>query len=122
NWSTAQLTTKDGIVKTILGRNLVETSHPSYQAWSYSALLNGFNQTVYDEDIGLLPCAYLHNYESDGVIDHSFYRDYILKAPLFLKADARKLQNFIKKHIKYGDTSFIMYRIDSGKIKPSRAL
>lgn len=121
-WSSAQLTPKDGIVKTVLGGNLVETNHPSYQAWSYSALLNGFNQTVYDDNIGLLPCAYLHNYESDNVIDHDFYREYVTKAPLFLKSDARKLQTFIKKYIKFGDNGSIMYRIDSGKIKPSRAL
>lgn len=121
-WSSCQLTGKDAIVKTILNRSYQETSHPSYQAWSYAALLKGFNQTVYEESIELQPCAYLHNYAADGVIDNEFYQYYVKKAPLFLKSDARKLQDFIKRYIKYGDDTSIMYRIDSGKIKPSKAL
>jgi hypothetical protein len=45
-----------------------ETSHPSYQAWSYAALINGFNEAVYNGNIKLNPCAYLHNYKDNGVI------------------------------------------------------
>lgn len=121
-WSAAELTDKDGIVKTRFKHGPAETSHPSYQAWSYSALLNGFNQTVYDENISLIPCAYLHNYTMDGVINHPFYGEYIEKAPLFLKSDALKLRDFIKKYIRYGDDKDILFRIDSGKIKPSKIL
>src|ERR1700676_714487 len=121
-WETAEITEKDAVVKTFLGKSTKERPHPSYQAWSYSALLNGFNETVYTENIQLKPCAYLHNYIRDGVIDNIFYADYIEKAPLFLKADAIKLREFIKKYIKYGDKSQIMYRIESGKIKPSKSL
>lgn len=121
-WETAELTNKDAIVKTYVGKSEREVSHPSYQAWSYAALLNGFNETVYSENIQLKPCAYLHNYIQDGVIDNAFYADYIEKAPLFLKADAVKLREFIKKFLKYGDKSLIMYRIDCGRIKPSKSL
>ncbi|WP_238387954.1 hypothetical protein, partial [Pararcticibacter amylolyticus] len=35
--------------------------HPSYQAWSYAALLQDFNETVATDNIQLKPCAYLHN-------------------------------------------------------------
>lgn len=121
-WQKAQLTEKDGVVITRFQNGESEVNHPSYQAWSYSALLNGFNETVYEENIQLKPCAYLHNYENDSVITNEFYSEYIKKAPLFLKPDAEKLQSFIKKYIKYGDTSKIMYRIDNGKIKPSKSL
>jgi uncharacterized protein len=121
-WETAEITEKDAVVKTFIGKTGREVSHPSYQAWSYSALLNGFNETVYSENIQLKPCAYLHNYIRDGVIDNIFYIDYIEKAPLFLKADAIKLRDFIKKYLKYGDKTQIMYRIESGKIKPSKSL
>lgn len=38
-WTTAEITPKKGIVKTALGKGLQETSHPSYQAWSYAARL-----------------------------------------------------------------------------------
>jgi uncharacterized protein len=121
-WSSAEKTEKDAIVKTRFKGGMAETSHPSYQAWSYSALLQGFNQTIYDEEIQLNPCAYLHNYPDDGVINDSFYGEYIEKAPLFLKPDGARLRDFIKKYIKYGDDKDILYRIDSGKIKPSKIL
>lgn len=121
-WSTAKLTDKDSVLLTFVGGREGEHTHPSYQAWSYAALLNGFNQTVYEENIQLKPCAYLHNYVADDVITNSFYSDYIDKAPVFLKNDAIKLRDFIKKYVKYGDTSNIMYRIDNGKIKPSKSL
>lgn len=121
-WSEAQLTSKDAVVKTVLNRSLQETSHPSYQAWSYAALLQGFNQTVYEENINLVPCAYLYNYDVDDNIGNDFYKEYIKKAPLFLKPDALRLREFVKKHVKYGDATGVMYRIDSGKIKPSKAL
>lgn len=121
-WTTAGLTDQDGLVTTRFERGTVATSHPAYQAWSYATLLQGFNETVYTENIALKPCAYLHNYPPDGVILNPFYADYIEKAPVFLKYDARKLQDFIKKHVKYGDRTNILYRIDAGKIKPSKAL
>jgi hypothetical protein len=121
-WSEAALTEKDGVVLTRFKSGLVETSHPSYQAWSYAALLNGFNTTVYEENIQLNPCAYLHNYEDHNVISNNFYAGYLEKAPAFFKSDAIKLRSFIKQFVKYGDKSNIMYRVDCGKIKPSKSL
>lgn len=122
-WSEVEETNKDGVVKTRFKNGLVETSHPSYQAWSYASLLNGFNETVYNEKINLIPCAYLHNYDDkNNVINNSFYNYYIEKAPAFFKSDALKLRDFIKRFVKYGDSTNIMYRIDSGKIRPSKSL
>ena len=74
------------------------------------------------ENIALKPCAYLHNCEDNDVINHSFYQEHTKKTPLFLKNDAQRLQNFIKQYVKYGDADNIMYRIDHGKIKPSKNL
>ena len=121
-WQHAALTTKDAIVSTRFQYGETETPHPSYQAWSYKCLLEDFNQTVQEDKIQLYPCAYLHNYEQDKVIANDFYNEYIRKAPLFLKGDALKLREFIKNNVKYGDTKQIMYRIDHGKIKPSKNL
>jgi DUF2075 family protein len=121
-WKNAELTDKDGIVRTALGKGIRDTNHPSYQAWSYAAVLQDFSVTVQNEDIGLRPCAYLHNYEDDGVIRNPFYKEYIDKAPVFLKRDNTQLRNFIKKYVKKGDKGEIMYRIDTGKIKPSKKL
>lgn len=121
-WSEAFLTNKDGIVKTYLGGGLVETSHPSYQAWSYSALLSNFNETVYTDNIQLKPCAFLHNYSPDEIIKNEFYSEYLIKAPVFLKSDQLKLRDFIKSYVKFGDTKNLMYRIDNGTIRPSKML
>ncbi|MCC7196693.1 DUF2075 domain-containing protein [Candidatus Peregrinibacteria bacterium] len=121
-WAEAQLTDNDGIVVTRFQHGFKETAHPSYQAWSYASLMNNFNQTVYDEHIQINPCAYLHNYLDDGIISNSFYAEYIAQAPIFLKNDKVKLREFIKKYVKFGDKKNTMFRIDSGKIKPSKSL
>lgn len=121
-WSEANLTNKDSIVETFVGGRIGEHTHPSYQAWSYATLLQGFNEVVYTENISLHPCAYLHNYAEDNVIKNEFYADYISKAPVFLKSDAQKLSDFIKKHIRYGDKTNILYRIENGRIRPSKML
>jgi len=102
-WSDVELTEKDAMVKTFLGGANREELHPSYQSWTYTTLLNGFNQTVYDENIKLVPCAYLHNLMDKRVIEDNFYREYLDKAPIFIKTDQEELQNFIAKHIKSGD-------------------
>jgi len=123
-WSKANATTKDAIVKTALGGGLIETIHPSYQVWSYAALLEGFNEAVYDKSIEIRPCAYLHNYVSDGVIDSAHYEPHISKAPLFLKGpeELSKLRTFLKKHISHGDNKEVLYELSEGKIRPSKAL
>lgn len=121
-WESCSTTDKDGIVRTYLGGGLHDTSHPSYQAYSYAAILNAFNQTIEEENISLYPCAYLHNYHPDNNITSSFYDYYIEKAPVFLRPDAIKLRDFIKKFIKQGDDSNIMYKIDNGIIKPTKTL
>ncbi|MFH1089351.1 MAG: hypothetical protein V1716_02925 [Candidatus Uhrbacteria bacterium] len=121
-WDHVVLTEKDAIVSTFVGNAVREVSHPSYQAWSYAALLQGFNEAVYEGNINLSPCTYLHNYIDDGVISNSFYSDYIKKAPLFLRHDAEKLQDFIKRFVKFGDNGWVMYRIEAGRIRPSKNL
>lgn len=124
-WSEAQkVEGKDGVVKTILGGGIRETTHPSYQVWSYASLIRNFNQTVDEDKIGLFPCAYLHNYDftDDDALTDEIYKPYYDEAPLYGKRDALKLREFIKKYIKYGDNTNILYRIDNGKIRPSKKL
>ena len=121
-WQTAEITDRDGVVRTRFKQGMKDTAHPSYQAWSYAALLNGFNEAIAEENINLHPCAYLHNYAEDDCIRNDFYQGYIDKAPIFLKHDALKLREFIKKYIKTGDQSDILFRIDNGKIRPSKSL
>ena len=121
-WQNASLTNKDAIVRTWLNHTEREVAHPSYQAWTYAALLENFNQTVQDNNISLIPCAYLHNYLPDSVITNPFYSEYLQKAPVFLKPDAMKLRDFIKKYVRFGDDKDILYRIENGRLRPSKQL
>ena len=121
-WSEVTKTAKDGVVSTRLGGGLVETSHPSYQAWTYAALIQDFNETVRNESIGLFPCAYLHNLDTGEAVNDTFYREHTSKAPVFISRDAERLSEFIKKHVRHGDSRDVMYRIEHGKIRPSKAL
>jgi DUF2075 family protein len=121
-WTEMQLTEKDAMVVTRFKQGLSEELHPSYQAWSYSTLLYGFNAVVYEEKIELEPCAYLHNCMDDSVIKDTFYSDYLQKAPAFCKGDKEKLQDFIARFVKHGDKKNTIYRIDNGEIRPSKNL
>jgi hypothetical protein len=96
-WSEVEFTPRDGIVATYLGGALCETPHPSYQAWTYAALLQDFNEAVYSGDVTLQPCAYVHNCSEDVVLRDERYRKYTNSAPVYLKQDARKLSEFIAK-------------------------
>jgi hypothetical protein len=123
-WESARKTDRDGLVSTRFSHGEKEASHPSYQAWSYASLLSNFNEAVYSENIGLRPCAYLHNYTDDGVITDSFYAHYLKLAPVFLKGETEKakLRQFIKHHVRHGDKRSLLYRIENGRIRPSKGL
>ncbi len=124
-WNTcAKVEGKDALVKTYVGNGFREVTHPSYQAWSYASLIQDFNETVQKELIDLYPCAYLHNYkitEEDPIIDN-IYKEYIDLAPVFGMGEVVKLRDFIKKYITYGDNKEILYKIENGKIRPSKRL
>ncbi len=124
-WESAELVReKDGIVKTRFSHGMVETSHPSYQAWSYASLIENYNESVQTGDVNLYPCAYLHNYvleESDDLINEH-YRPYLEKAPVYAKGDVLKLREFIKRYVRFPDQKKILYKIENGKIRPSKSL
>jgi uncharacterized protein len=123
-WETAKATGADGIVVTRLAGAERREVHPSYQAWSYAAYMRGFNESVYDErgGIGLQPCAYLHNYKRDGVIDSPHYAAYMAEAPLFAKGERAHLQDFIRKHVPRGGGKKVLFDLENGRIRPSKAL
>lgn len=124
-WSDARVSDKDGIIWARRGGRVGETegAHPSYQAWSYAALLSDFNAAVQDDSLELRPCAYLHNYPArDGIIDHPSYAAHLARAPLFVKTERTKLQAFIRQHVRHGDDQQLLYRIEHGRIRPSKML
>ena len=121
-WSDAEVTAKDAYVRTFLKGAKCEQPHPSYQAWSYAVLLEDYNEAVRTGSIGLHPCAYLHNCDNSAVIRHVHYQEYIERAPVFLKDDALKLRDFIRRHVRHGDKGQVIYEINAGKIRPSKNL
>ena len=124
-WSKVEkIEEKDALVNTLLGGGIRPATHPSYQAWSYAALINAFNENVQEQEIALSPCAYLHNYrktENDPLTD-PHYAEHIEKAPVFTKGEIQKLRDFIKKYVRYGDHNQLIYQIEHGRIRPSKSL
>jgi uncharacterized protein len=124
-WETAtKVCNKDGIVETYLNKTQRETTHPSYQAWTYATLIREYNENIRNDDIDIIPSAFLHNYKAavvEDLLDEQFSK-YLDAAPIFFKTDKEKLREFIKKHITTGDDKEILYRIEHGVIKPSKSL
>lgn len=115
---------KDGLVSTYVGGGIREVTHPSYQAYSYAAIIDDFNETVQKENINLYPCAYLHNYKiwpHDPLLNNH-YQEYLKLAPSFGMGDVIKLRNFIKNYVKKGDNKTLLYKIENGRIRPSKRL
>ena len=121
-WDTVHATEKDAIVKTILGGSLVETTHPSYQAWTYTDLIRDYNVAVQEGDISLQACAYLHNCTDASVVKSSFYAEHTHKAPVYLRNDVQALSDFLREHVRAGDRNRVLYRIENSRIKPSKNL
>ena len=114
----------DALVSTFTGGAERIVVHPSYQVWSYASMIRDYNQSVQEGDVGISPCAFLHNYElhNNDPIYAPQYQPYIEEAPIFSKHDVQKLSDFIKRFVKKGDNKEIIYEIDHGKIKPSKSL
>jgi DUF2075 family protein len=121
-WTEIQFSDLDEHVKTILGGGLVVTQHPSYQAWSYLSHLQHYNTYVYESDVQVFACAYLHNCKSNEVIRDSRYENAIRRAPIFLHGEHGDLRTFIEDRIKFGLGTELLNRVDAAQIRPSKQL
>lgn len=100
-------------------------NHPSYQAYAYATYIKNSSEQVQDERIGIKPCAYLHNCSPAArtPLDDDIYTPWLEEAPLFDKSQTIQLRNFIKKFIVSKSSSGdLLYKIDNGRIRPSKAL
>ena len=115
---------QDALVETYTGGALRKVVHPSYQAWSYKVMIEDYNSHVQNYKISLHPCAYLHNYQRSNPdnLDQTQYQEYIDEAPLYTEGEVLKLRDFIKKSVVYGDGKEVLYKIENGKIRPSKSL
>lgn len=123
-WEKAERTSREDLVTTYVGKALRAVTHPSYQAYSYAKTIESYNEYVEKESVSLIPCAYLHNYGEDyrHELEYSHYQPIIELAPIYLKRDRLKLRDFIKRHLKKSDQGKLLYEIEHGKIRPSKAL
>lgn len=121
-WSYAHKTEMDGIVRTHYEDGEKETSHPSYQAFTYCMLLQDYKQAVQEHQVRLKACAYLHNC-TDGVdLRDDFYNKYTKYVPVFCKDDKNKLRAFIEKYVRKGDRTQGLFVIEDSEIRPSKNL
>ena len=125
-WQRVLKTEKNNVVEleTYTGGAVREVVHPCQQAYSYAKLIANFNGDIREKNIGLYPCAYLHNYHSalrDDLTGPQ-YDEMIEEAPLFLKQDGVKLREHISKHVKHKSKLDLFEIVNNGKLKPSKAL
>lgn len=100
-------------------------NHPSYQAYAYATFIRNSSEQVQDEEIGIWPCAYLHNCAPANrePLDDEIYKLWYDEAPLFDRSQVLKFRSFIKKFIvKKAANGDLLYKIDNGRIRPSKAL
>ena len=123
-WQKAKKISREFLVETFTGGANRVVVHPSQQAYSYAKLIENFNESIQEQKIQLVPCAYLHNYDETyrDEITGPEYQAVIDEAPIFLANDKSELRNFVKTHTKHKPTKDLFKIIEHGKLKPSKAL
>jgi len=122
--STEPVPDKDGIIKTVLGGGIRETTHPSYQAWSYSKLIEDFNTKIQRDNITLYPLAYLHNFDVEHreKIDNPVYKPYTELAPVYLRQDVEDLSAVLESQIYDHANGQLLRDIANADLKPNKKL
>ncbi len=123
-WTDCTPTTRENIVKAFTGGAERDVVHPSQQAYSYAKLIENFNEDVRVNNIGLIPCAYLHNFKETNRahICNEHYIDALNDAPVFLQEDGKMLSDFISKHVHSPSEKKLFEIIEYGKLRPSKTL
>ena len=126
-WQKAEVVADDMhyCVKTFIANTDRIICHPSYQAYSYSCFLKNYSQSLTDESINLVPCAYLHNYQPEyrQTLSNPIYKEWFEVAPFFIKNEVAVFSDFVKKYItKKSSKGDLLYLIDHGRLRPTKAL
>ncbi len=123
-WDKAEATDKDGVVTAFIGGGIRHTTHPSYQACSYRLYLTDYNENIERGNLNPYSCAYLHNYteKNPEPLKADIYKKLVDENPIYFRNDYYKLEEFLHKHVRYGNGEEILYQIESGKIRPSKKL
>lgn len=123
-WEQSEYTGSSEIVKTYVAGGLRPEAHPSYQAYTYTKVLENFYEAVSTENIHLIPCAFLHNYKESlrKNIDATHYSEVVKLAPVFLGVDTPKLRDFIKSFVRKRSGVDLLMKIENGRLRPSKSL
>jgi len=121
-WTDIQFSDLDEHVKTFLGGGIRDVTHPSYQVWSYKSHLEMFNEYVYENELSVEACAYLHNCKESQVINNSRYENALRLAPVFFHGENDKIQKLIETQIQKGSGTSLLERVDAAVIRPSKQL
>lgn len=121
-WTEMQFSDLAEHVRTYVGGGMRDERHPSYQAWSYASHMKMYNEYVYENEMNVQACAYLHNCIDSSVVNSSRYEAEIRKAPVFLKGEREELRSLIIGSVVQGAGIGLLERIDSAVIRPSQQL
>ena len=112
-------------VRTFVANEKRIVCHPSYQAYSYSRFIANYSQIVNENQIRLVPCAFLHNYKPayKQELAADIYKEWYTSAPFFIMDEVQPFIDFIKKYVtRKSSKGDLLYLIDHGRIKPTKSL
>lgn len=112
-------------VRTYVANDKRIVCHPSYQAYSYSRFLSNYSHVVAEQNIRLVPCAYLHNYQPafKPALSAEIYKEWYTTAPFFVMDETRQFNEFVKQFVtKRSSRGDLLYLIDHGRIRPTQSL
>ncbi len=109
-------------VRTFVGGAERDVPHPSYQAHSYASHLRQFNEYVYENDVRVSSCAYLHNCTSGTVVSDVRFGEQLSRTPIFVKGEMEGVREMIRDQVSSGADESLLRRIDSAPIRPSKQL
>lgn len=120
-WSSVKNSNKPNFVYAFGGAGPKDYLHPSYQAYRYENILNGFNEYIQENNVNINSCSFLHNLDNifEPVVDSKSLFPFIENSPIFLKNDTEKLHDFVKKYVNKGNRK-LLYEIDNARIRPSK--
>ena len=126
-WTKAEVVDDDMhfSVRTFVANDNRIVCHPSYQAYSYSRYISNYSQVVHNNNINLVPCAYLHNYLSKykPALSAEIYKEWYTSAPFFIMDEVLPFIDFVKKYVtRKSSKGDLLYKIDHGRLKPSKSL
>ena len=121
-WTDIQFSDLTEHVRTFVGGAVRDTPHPSYQAWSYLSHLKMYNEYIYDTEVSVNACAYLHNCEDSTVVSSSRYEEKLKEVPVYIKGQSDQLRSMVKVNISVGTGTDLLERIDASVIRPSQQL